>query len=195
MRLADLMQQSAVRLAAMVMLTIIATLLRISQIEAGARVARFAANNLTDVLANVAEVYRDVAEDAGQTQHHFAAEAAMIRGDAELLTQMFANLIENAIRHCPRGSEITLALAIGPTGPDATVTDNGPGIPVSEREKLFQRLYRLDQSRTTSGSGLGLSLVKAVADLHGATVALADTRADAPVGLKVSIQFSGSFAQ
>lgn len=173
-----------------------AALLRISQIEAGARVAGFEPTNLTDVLTDVAEVYDDVADDVGLTLHPFAADTAMIQGDADLLTQMFANLIENAIRHCPIGSEIRLALALGHMGPVVTVADTGPGIPPLEREKVFQRLYRLDQSRATSGSGLGLSLVKAIADLHGATLVLTDTRDDVPVGLTVSIQFPslGSFA-
>ncbi|RUY33551.1 ATP-binding protein, partial [Mesorhizobium sp. M7A.F.Ca.US.001.04.1.1] len=99
---------------------------------------------------------------------------APIHGDRELLTQMFANLAENALRHCPEGTLIQLSTARRSGRILATVRDNGPGIPAEEREKVFQRLYRLDNSRSTPGSGLGLSLVRAIADLHGATIALED---------------------
>ncbi|TGS16516.1 ATP-binding protein, partial [Mesorhizobium sp. M1C.F.Ca.ET.187.01.1.1] len=95
-----------------------------------------------------------------------------VHGDRELLTQMFANLVENALRHCPPGTTINLTVTRRGERVLASVADNGPGIPPGEREKVFQRLYRLDHSRSTPGSGLGLSLVRAIADLHGATIAL-----------------------
>ena len=98
----------------------------------------------------------------------------MIHGDRELLIQMFVNLVENAIRHCPEGTKIELSLHDENQYAVASVADNGPGIPAEERDKVFRRLYRLDKSRTTSGSGLGLSLVRAIADLHGGNVAMRD---------------------
>lgn len=162
-------------------------LLRITQIEAGARRARFARIDLAGVLYDVADVYTAVAEDAG---HQLAWpdgrwKPATIRGDRELLIQLFANLIENAIRHCPPGTNISLMLHDEPQGFRAEVTDNGPGIPEEEREKVFRRLYRLERARSTPGSGLGLTLAAAIAELHDATIALED----GTPGLRVMISF------
>ncbi len=162
-------------------------LLRIAQIEAGARKSRFSDLDLNEIVAAIAEVYADVAEDDGKS---LSAETgsygrAQIQGDRELLTQMFANLTENALRHCPEGTAIRLAVAQRTGRILAKVSDTGPGIPAEEREKVFQRLYRLDSSRSTPGSGLGLSLVRAIADLHGATITLEDCRP----GLAVVVSF------
>lgn len=164
-------------------------LLRIAQIEAGARKARFAPVDLGAVLQSLAEIYADVAEDAGQAlaTDFDANGGATVSGDRELLVQMYANLIENAIRHCPAGARITLGARHDGNGIITWVADNGPGIPETEHQKVFRRLYRLEKSRTSSGSGLGLSLVKAVADLHGATIRLED----AAPGLRVWIHFKG----
>ena len=104
----------------------------------------------------------------------FRGTECLIHGDRELLTQMFANLVENALRHCPQGTAVELSVTRHGDRVLAQVGDNGPGIPAEEREKVFQRLYRLDTSRSTPGSGLGLSLVRAIADLHGASIALED---------------------
>ncbi|UDL87423.1 HAMP domain-containing histidine kinase [Mesorhizobium sp. PAMC28654] len=150
-------------------------LLRIAQIEAGARKARFTDLDLGEVVETIAEIYADVAEDDGKSLSATALQAgSQIHGDRELLTQLFANLVENALRHCPKGTVIGLSVTGEADHILAKVSDNGPGIPAEEREKVFQRLYRLDSSRTTPGSGLGLSLVRAIADLHGATVVLED---------------------
>ena len=110
-----------------------------------------------------------------------------MQGDRELLTQLFANLIENAIRHCPPGTTIGMELKAGQGEVIARIHDTGPGIPEAEREKVFQRLYRLEKSRSRPGSGLGLSLVAAIADLHGAKVTLGDNRP----GLSVTVAFPG----
>jgi signal transduction histidine kinase len=153
-------------------------LLRISQIEAGARKSRFALLNLHAVLANVAEIYADVAEDNGHILSYEPAGPAgcMLQGDKELLTQMFVNLVENAINHCPPGTEIKLSLSRSRDGCIAAVADNGEGVPAEDRENVFRRLYRLDKSRKTKGSGLGLSMVKAIAELHGMTIAIKDNK-------------------
>ncbi len=97
-----------------------------------------------------------------------------VLGDRDLLVQMLANLIENALRHCPPGTLIIAEADATASGIRLVVRDTGPGIPPGEREKVFRRLYRLEKSRTTPGSGLGMSLVKAIVELHGGTVALAD---------------------
>ena len=107
-----------------------------------------------------------------------------MRGDKDLLTQMLANLIENAMRHCPEGTAIHVMLT-NDAAPALAVTDTGPGIPADAREAVLRRFYRLEESRTTSGSGLGLALVKAIAELHNAKLTLSD---NSP-GLSVSVQF------
>ncbi|HEX9674161.1 MAG TPA: HAMP domain-containing sensor histidine kinase [Burkholderiales bacterium] len=160
-------------------------LLRISQIEAGARRAAFSVVSLGQILATVSEAYAPVAEDRSQRLKTELASVAPVQGDRELLTQMVANLIENPIRHCPAGVEITVGLAQEDGAPVLRVADTGPGIPAAEREKVFRRFYRLEASRTTPGSGLGLALVKAVADLHGASVELSNNQP----GLCVTVRF------
>ena len=162
-------------------------LLRITQIEAGARKARFANIDLDTVLDDVADIYEAVAEDAGHkfTWTSGTYKPTIVRGDRELLLQLFANLIENAIRHCPPGTRIGLTLREEADAFRAEVFDDGPGIPQSEREKVFRRLYRLERARTTPGSGLGLTLAAAVAELHGARIELGDK----VPGLNVSISF------
>lgn len=162
-----------------------AALLRIAQIEAGARREKFAYVDLAAIMASVGEVYADVADDAGQILQCDILGAAWVMGDRELLTQAFANLIENAIRHCPTGTRITCAIHAMRGKVTASVSDTGQGIPEAERDLVLRRLYRLEKSRTTEGTGLGLSLVKAVADLHGAEIALGD----AGPGLRVDVTF------
>jgi signal transduction histidine kinase len=158
-------------------------LLRISQIEAGVRRDRFRQVDLREILQLVDETYASVAEDRGQYLVLETAETAIVQGDRELLIQMVVNLVENSITHCPAGTVIRCMLTTSDEFASVTVLDNGPGIPESEQENVFRRLYRLDKSRTTPGSGLGLSLVRAIAELHHAKVSVADC---AP-GLSVSI--------
>ncbi|WP_293863852.1 ATP-binding protein [uncultured Alsobacter sp.] len=166
-------------------LSTFSALLRIAQIETGARVAGFKQVDLSAVFATIAEVYTAVAEDAGLALVSAIDRDVTITGDRELLTQMLANLVENAIRYSPAGSSITLRLQARGGAPVGMVADTGPGIPAEEREKVFGRFYRLERNRTTPGNGLGLSLVNAVADLHGSTVSLEDNRP----GLLVRIVF------
>lgn len=162
-------------------------LLNIGQLEAGGRRARFVDLDLKAVLEDAADAYVPVIEDSGfqLAWDPESAPQATIRGDQELLLQLLANLIENALQHAPKGTEIALTLARSARGTVLTVADNGPGIPKSEYENVFRRFYRLERERSSPGHGLGLSLVRAIADLHGATVTLAD---NAP-GLKVSVAF------
>jgi len=163
-------------------------LLRIAQIESGARKARFAKVSLDEIHESLAEVYGSVAEDAGHSivRDFNPEDNAAVSGDRELLTQMYANLIENAIRHCPAGAAIRLKIAADGSRIGTSVEDTGPGIPEEERGKVFRRLYRLEKSRTSAGTGLGLSLVKAIADLHSADIRLED----AGPGLRVVIAFA-----
>lgn len=160
-------------------------LLRIAQIESGARRAGFSDVNLGQIVTTVADAYAAVAEDREQRLVAAVSRTSLIHGDRELLTQMVANLIENPIRHCPAGVTIAIALRQENGAQVLCVSDTGPGIPASDRERVFRRFYRLEASRTTPGSGLGLALVKAVADLHGASIELSDNQP----GLRVTVRF------
>ena len=162
-----------------------AALLRIAQIEAGTRKAGFSPVDLSRVFQAIADAYGAVAEDHGQTLAAVIAPDIRVQGDRELLTQMLANLVENAIRHTPAGSRIDLVLKRDGSGPVGMVSDTGPGIPPETRDKVFQRFFRLERSRSTAGSGLGLSLVAAIADIHGIAVTLSDNEP----GLRVRLDF------
>ena len=167
-------------------LAMFAALLRISQIESGTRMSAFAPLSLTDLLQNIVEMYQPVAEDNQQILVSCIQPAVQIRGDGELLVQMFSNLVENAIRHTPGSTRIQIALhASARSGIVASVSDNGPGIPAAESDKVLRRFYRLAGSRSSAGHGLGLALVAAIANLHHANLSLSD----ANPGLCVSARF------
>ena len=164
-------------------------LLRIAQLETGARKARFRSVDLCALLRDVVELYEASADERGATLEFVDPGLAMeTAGDRDLLAQLFTNLVENALKH--GGDHPTISVAAVRTGDRVAVTirDDGPGIPEVERDKVFRRLYRLEKSRTTQGSGLGLSLVKAIVDLHDARITLDD----ANPGLAVTIDFPGS---
>jgi signal transduction histidine kinase len=161
------------------LLDLFAALLRIAQVEAGTERAGFTQLDLSAVAETVAEVFAPAAEIRGQTFTAEIAPGIAAWGDHALLTQMLSNLVENAVRHGRQGGRVMLVLRAG----EITITDDGPGIPEAEREKVFRRFHRLDAARSTEGSGLGLALVRAVADLHGMTVALED----AAPGLRVRV--------
>lgn len=161
-------------------------LLRIAQIEAGTRRAAFTAVDLSGVLQTIVETYAAVAEDHRHVLTSRIADGVTVQGDRQLLTQMIANIVENALRHTPDGTRIEIELAGPPAAPVCTIRDDGPGIPEPERQKVFRRFYRLDSSRATPGSGLGLSLVAAVAELHRIAVDIGDGQP----GLKVTLRFA-----
>jgi signal transduction histidine kinase len=168
--------------------TILATfssLLRIGQIEAAAGTAPSEPVDLSALLGELVEIYQPAAEDGEFTLRSHIAPGLTVTGDRSLLSQVFANLIENAMAHTPLGSTISVALAPEGAAVIATVADNGPGIPADERERALRRFYRCERSRTAPGSGLGLSLVAAIARYHDATLTLAD---NAP-GLRVTLKF------
>jgi signal transduction histidine kinase len=161
-------------------------LLGIARIESGAGAGTVTNVDLSELALAMLETYGPVAEDRGQRLDGRIADGLHIRGDRALLVQMLANLIENALKHGPAGTRIQLVLARHDHQARLSLTDNGPGIPEAEREKVFRRFYRLDRSRSTPGNGLGLSLVAAVAGMHEARVTLAD----AGPGLSVSMEFA-----
>jgi len=165
------------------LLEIFSALLRIAQIESGARKAGFTEVNVSDLLRTVLEVYRPALEEKGQQLKETIDGDLVVRGDRELLMQLFANLLENAIRHSPAGAHVALVAQRRSDALEVCVADNGPGIPKALRSKVLQRFFRLETSRTTPGSGLGLSLAAAVATLHDARLELSDNKP----GLRVTV--------
>jgi signal transduction histidine kinase len=159
-------------------------LLRIAQIDSGASKAGFTRVDLAEVLRNVIEIYQSSLDEKRQTLGLHLDSLLEVVGDRELLTQLFANLLDNASRHSPCSARITVT-AIGQGGLVlVTIADNGPGIAPEFREKVLQRFFRLETSRSTPGSGLGLSLAAAIARIHGTELELA---ANDP-GLKVTVR-------
>jgi len=151
-------------------------LLSIAEAEAGSNRASMDSVDLAEIARSVAELYEPFAEEKGLTLAVDAAQPVTVRGDRHLLAQAVANLLDNAIKYTPTGS-VQLVVAEGSGGARLEVTDSGPGIPPDRREAVFDRFVRLEGSRSTPGNGLGLSLVRAVARLHGGNVLLADNAA------------------
>ncbi len=151
-----------------------AALLRIARLESRADPPPLLPLDLGQVAEEVTQAYRPVAEEHGQRLLYTRQGPVPLPGSRELLTQMVANLIENALRHTPSGTTISVTTASVDGIAVARVCDDGPGIPPAERAAVLRPFYRLEASRTTPGTGLGLALVAAIADLHGARVMLAD---------------------
>lgn len=152
-------------------------LLRIARIEAGQVKAGFKPVDCHILLQDVVEFYEPLIDEKKQqlvTQLHAAQPAAVTYGDRDLLFQAFVNIIENAIKYTPIAGCITVSLQPAEHNLRVTIMDNGPGIPPAARVQVFQRFYRLDQSRGSPGNGLGLSLVAAVVTMHNGTVTLTD---------------------
>ena len=151
-------------------------LLRIAQVEAGSQKRAFTDLDLSALARSVGEAYQPAAEDSGHTLRIDIEDGVHLTGDRQLVAQMLSNLVENALRHTPQGSTVALAVRRAGSGFTIEVADNGPGIPEAERGRVFDRFYRLDRSRSTAGSGLGLALVKAIAGLHGLAIELTDRK-------------------
>ena len=153
-----------------------AAMLRIAEVEAGGRRAAFRPLDLQALAKAVVEDFAPAAEDGGHALVLESAKAVWIEGDGDLLTQMTVNLVENALRHTPRGCTVRLSALRTADGAVLSVADDGPGVPAADRERLFDRFYRLERSRSTPGSGLGLALVQAVARLHRGEISLGDRK-------------------
>jgi signal transduction histidine kinase len=150
-------------------------LLRLAELDSGVRRAGFHRVELADLIAEVTEVYEPIADEKGIGLKVDAEERLAVFGDPFLLAQAVGNLLDNAVKYTPSGGYIGLALAKEASGEIAIiVADSGPGIPESERGRVVERFYRGDSSRKTPGVGLGLSVVAAVANLHGGRLEFAD---------------------
>jgi len=172
-----------------VILGIFGALLRIAQIESGARRSGFAVVDLSELLGTVAELYRSSAEEKRQAFSLSVPDNLRVGGDRELLLQLFANLVENAIKHSPPESRIALSARHEAGRACIEIADSGPGIPAQQRSKVLQRFFRLESSRTTQGSGLGLSLAHAIVKLHEASMELSHNEP----GLKVVVALPAAY--
>jgi signal transduction histidine kinase len=135
----------------------------------------FVSLDASDLAANAVEFYEPAAELKDIDLRFSAAGPVLISGDPVLLAQALGNLIDNALKYAPKNGKIEVAVRKREDGAaEVSVTDNGPGIGAAEKSKVVERFYRGDASRGTPGVGLGLSLVQAVAKLHGSLLELLD---------------------
>jgi signal transduction histidine kinase len=149
-------------------------LLRIAEIEAGSRRAAFAPIDLTQTLWDMDELYRAVAEERGLHLRTIIAAPLPVFGDRQLVQQAVANLLDNALKFSAPGTVIDLSARLDENVVEILVADQGPGIAPDDRGRATERFFRAESARSTSGSGLGLALVSAVAQLHNGTLQLFD---------------------
>ena len=167
-------------------LRIFASLTRIAHIETQARKGAFRSVNLVDIANEVVEMYDAAAEQDGTSLTVTGDPEVLVTGDRDLIFDAIANLVDNAIKHGRPGGHVVVANETIDGRPVVSIADDGPGIPAEQYEHVFKRFYRLEHSRYTPGNGLGLSLVAAVARLHGARIEMLD---NAP-GLRFTLWFS-----
>jgi signal transduction histidine kinase len=149
-------------------------LLRIAEIEAGSRRSAFTRFDLAPLLDGVAELYGAVAEEKGVRLSVEAPAQLACNGDRELVQQAVANLVDNAVKFSPSGCTVRVSASVTRAGVEIVVADQGSGIPEADRLRATERFFRGETARNTPGSGLGLSLVQAVARLHGGSLHLTD---------------------
>jgi signal transduction histidine kinase len=154
-----------------------AAILRISEVESGARRAGFTDADLREVVADAAELYEPMAEEKGVRLRVLSGGCPVVmRGDPSLLFEAVANLVDNALKFTPPGGCVTVSGFARDGLVGLTVEDTGPGISPDDRDAVLRRFYRAETSRHTPGSGLGLALVAAVAHLHGMDLAIGNAR-------------------
>lgn len=165
------------------------SILKISELEANTEFRQFEPCDLQRILSGLVELYEPYAAEKNITMAFLAPSAVnecSIMGEKNLLTQAFANLIDNALKFTPVGGHITISCARNAGAVEIGIADSGPGIPEAYYGKVFEKFFRMEQSRHTKGNGLGLSMVAAVARIHDATIMLADNHP----GLNVSLRFA-----
>jgi len=149
-------------------------LLRIAEIEAGSRRAAFAAIDLAPMLHDIDELYRAVAEERGLLLETMIGSYLPLLGDRELIQQAVANLLDNALKFSPARTAISFVARLDEGMIEISIADRGPGISDEDRTRATERFFRAESARSTAGSGLGLALVSAVAQLHNGTLHLGD---------------------
>ncbi len=160
-------------------------LISIAQAEAGSRQLTLDCIDLSSLVNDLSELYQPIAENAGLDLAIKVSPDVEIHGHRQLLAQTVANLLDNAVKFTPKGGQIQVSLERDDTTVVLTVSDTGPGIPQGDRDRVLERFVRLEDAQDIPGSGLGLSLVAAVAKLHGARLSLGDS----DPGLQISLAF------
>ena len=158
------------------LLDIFNALLRIAEIEEGARLASFKPINLCDIARKIADAYAASFEESG---HHLSVACpypVTVMADGDLLAQLLANIMDNILKHTPPGTTAAIAAEWRNDAAVLSVSDDGPGIPPGELDMIFRRFYRPELSRTVAGHGLGLAFARAVAELHGASLSATNRR-------------------
>lgn len=155
-------------------LATVTALLRISEIESGLRRSAFARVDLAEVCRDVFELYEPMAEAKSIAISLDAPEAVPVTGDADLLREALANLVDNAIKFTPQDGVVQIVAKVASDGPCIRVADSGPGVAPGERDKIFKRFYRSGNNSGIPGNGLGLSMAATIAELHGFALRLAD---------------------
>ena len=156
------------------LLTTFGALLRIAEIESGGRRVDFQDVALDALVHDAAEFYEPLSQEKGQRFNVVVQGGLRARGDRDLLFQALANALDNAVKYTPKEGTVSITLSRIGDAAEIAISDTGPGIPEAERENVFRRFYRLEPERRAPGNGLGLSLVAAVAKLHGAHIQLSD---------------------
>ncbi|HEY3948123.1 HAMP domain-containing sensor histidine kinase [Phenylobacterium sp.] len=152
-----------------------AAVLAIARLQAAGTAPNQVLFDPCELAANIAELYEPLCEDKGLEFDAEFAKGLQARGNEEFLSQALANLLDNAIKYTPAGGAIMLRVRRRSSGEvEFSVTDTGPGVPEADRERVVQRFVRLENSRNEPGSGLGLSLVAAVAEAHGGRLEIAE---------------------
>jgi len=159
------------------LLTLFAAILRIAEIESGALARNFLPTDLSALTTDMAESFAPAFADDGRLLTWTVDPGLVVIGDRTLLAQAIINLLDNTTRHTPGGTTVDIRLSGNPDLVFLSVADDGPGVPVTEHQRIFQRFVRCEVSRTTPGNGLGLSLVAAVATAHAGRVAIEDDTA------------------
>lgn len=173
------------------LLSTFGALLRIARIEAGGHRPELVPVDLATLVRDAAELYEALAEEKRLTLDTRVADSETIPGDRDLLFQAVTNLLDNAVKYTPDGGRVSLEVSRAGDAVDVTVSDTGPGVPAEEREKVVERFYRLERSRRDPGSGLGLSLVAAVARMHHAALVLEDNQP----GLRATLRFDAGLSR
>lgn len=158
-------------------------LLRVSEIESRERRAGFAPVELKRIVQQIGELFEPVAAERGVVLTVQAGPETTVQADGELMFEALSNLVDNAVKFTPPGGEVAVRLVRRAEGPRIEVVDTGPGVPAEERGAVLQRFYRSARDQTQPGSGLGLSIVAAIAGLHGFSLELED----AAPGLRVAL--------
>ena len=162
------------------------SILKISELEANTEFREFTICDVQKIIENLVEFYEPYAAGKNISIINNISTPITINGEKNLLTQAFANLIDNAIKFTPKGGKVEISSEQGEDFINIIIADNGIGIPADYMNKVFEKFFRLEQSRNTKGNGLGLSLVEAIARIHNATISLSDNKQ----GLRVCLHFA-----